>query len=93
MKFTLTSWAHRGEVQRAWATLIQRHNLKVDKLEDMEIERIFGFTDSSLLGIHLDMSMNKARKLGWHGFVDTNEAILEVLRDFARIGMLPPVGA
>jgi hypothetical protein len=87
------SWAKKPEVQKAWAELIQKHNLRVDKLEDMDIDRIFGFADGSLVGGTLDMSMNKARKMGWHGFVDTNECFREVLDDFAKIGMIPPVGA
>jgi hypothetical protein len=80
-------------VQKAWAQLIRKHNLSVAKLEDMDIERIFGFTDGSLLGGPLDMSMNKARKLGWHGFVDTNDCMKEVLEDFAKLRMIPPIRA
>lgn len=91
IKFTLVDWARRPEVQKAWAELISKHNLKVAKLEDMDIDRIFGFTDGSLVGGPLDMSMNKARKMGWHGFVDTNECMREVLGEFAKIGMIPPV--
>ncbi|KAF2110681.1 NAD dependent epimerase/dehydratase family protein-like protein [Lophiotrema nucula] len=91
-RFTLTSWARRPEVQKAWSSLISKHNLKVDRLEDMDIDRIFGFTDGSLIGGTLDLSMNKARKLGWHGFVDTNECVREVLDGFAGLGMLPGVG-
>ena len=36
--------------------------------------------------------MNKARKMGWHGFVDSNDAIKEVLGEFADLKMIPPVG-
>lgn len=57
----------------------------------MDIDRIFGFTDAALMGGTLDMSMNKARKMGWHGFVDTAECFREVLDDFAKIRMAPPV--
>lgn len=92
VRFTLTEWAKRPEVQEAWASLISKHNLKVAKLQDMDIDRIFEFADGSLMGGTLDLSMNKARKLGWHGFVDTNECFREVLDDFAKLGMLPPVG-
>lgn len=35
--------------------------------------------------------MDKAGKLGWHGFVDTAESILAVFDDLARIKMIPPV--
>lgn len=90
-KYTLSQWAKRPEVQAAWAEIVKQHNLSVPLLQDMEIDRIFGFTDASLLGGTLDMSMNKARKLGWHGFVDTNESIKEVLVEFEKLGMIPPV--
>lgn len=36
-------------------------------------------------------SSDKARKLGWHGFVDTAESLLAVFEDLARIKMIPPV--
>lgn len=36
-------------------------------------------------------SMSKARKMGWHGFVDTEECIYEVLEDFVKLKMLPPI--
>lgn len=35
--------------------------------------------------------MDKARKMGWHGFTDTNESLLDVFDDFAKIKMIPPV--
>jgi len=35
--------------------------------------------------------MDKSRKLGWHGFVDSTESLLEVFRDLAHIKMIPPV--
>ena len=36
-------------------------------------------------------SMDKSRKLGWHGFVDSSEALLEVFDDFAKLKMIPAV--
>jgi len=35
--------------------------------------------------------MDKSRKLGWHGMVDSNESILEVFDDLAKLKMIPPV--
>jgi hypothetical protein len=35
--------------------------------------------------------MDKSKKLGWHGFVDTSESFLAVFEDLARIKMIPPV--
>lgn len=92
VRFTLTNWARQKHVQRAWAEIIELHGLKnARKLEDMDVDRIFSFADGSLLGGSLDLSMNKARKMGWHGFVDTSESIKEVLKEFGELGMLPPV--
>ena len=36
-------------------------------------------------------SMSKARKMGWHGFVDSTDSIQVVLGELAHIGMTPPV--
>lgn len=35
--------------------------------------------------------MDKSRKLGWHGFVDSSESILAVFDDLAKLKMIPPV--
>ena len=35
--------------------------------------------------------MDKSRKLGWNGFVDSCEGLLEVFKDLASIKMIPPV--
>ncbi|KAH7396547.1 NAD dependent epimerase/dehydratase family protein-like protein [Phaeosphaeria sp. MPI-PUGE-AT-0046c] len=91
-RFRLVDWAKRPEVQKAWEELVVEHGLVAGKLQDMNVERIFGFADGSLLGASLDLTMNKARKMGWCGFVDSNEAVREVLEEFGQINMLPPVG-
>jgi len=36
-------------------------------------------------------SMDKSRKLGWFGTVDTTESIRKVLDEFAELKMIPPV--
>jgi hypothetical protein len=35
--------------------------------------------------------MDKAKKLGWFGFVDSSESLLEVFDDLAKLKMIPPV--
>lgn len=35
--------------------------------------------------------MDKSRKLGWHGFVDSVECFLETFRNLAELKMIPPV--
>ena len=37
--------------------------------------------------------MDKARKRGWFGMVDSRECILEVFNDFADLKMIPPMPA
>lgn len=39
------------------------------------------------------MCLNKARRLGWTGFVDTLEAIFEMYREMEQLGMLPGMQA
>ncbi len=51
---------------------------------------------SLLLGFEVviwanERSMNRSRKLGWHGYVDTVEAIWEVIGEMAGLGMVPPL--
>lgn len=89
VRFRLVDWAKQNKVQNAWEELTLKHNLTGGKLQDMDIDRIFGFTDGSLMGSALDLTMNKARKMDWHGFVDSNDAIREVLGEFANLKMIP----
>lgn len=44
-------------MQKAWEELASKHGLTGGKLQDMDIDRIFGFTDGSLVGGALDLSM------------------------------------
>lgn len=91
VRFRLVDWAKQESVQRVWEELTARYRLIGGRLQDMDIDRIFGFTDSALLGASANLTMNKARKFGWHGFVDSNDAIQEVLGEFADLKMIPPV--
>lgn len=36
-------------------------------------------------------SVGKSRKLGWHGYVDSHEALYEAIQGLAELGMVPPV--
>lgn len=91
VRFRLVDWARQERIQKAWEELTSKYGLTGGKLQDMDIDRIFGFTDGSLMGTSLDLTMNKARKMGWHGFVDSNDAIIEVLGEFENLKMLPPL--
>lgn len=89
-KFKMSDWAKKQDVQTAWSELVREHDLTQKELTD--IDRVFGFLDGTLCrAAPLNMSMDKSRKLGWHGFVDSNESLLEVFDDLAKLKMVPPV--
>jgi hypothetical protein len=85
-RFKLVDWARRPEVQAAWEEIVEKYVLQAEKLQDMDVDRIFGFADGSLLGAGLDLT-----KMGWCGFVDSCECVREVLGEFVGINMLPPM--
>lgn len=89
-KFSTARWAKREDVQKAWKELAAEHGLSVPEGE--ELDRIFGFLDGVLCRpAPLLYSPNKARKLGWHGFVDSCDALRETFEDLAKLKMVPPV--
>ena len=52
----------------------------------------FGLLDAELLGgWGRVLNMNKNRKLGWNGFVDTGESIEEVIREMVELKLVPPM--
>ncbi|EWZ28566.1 NAD dependent epimerase/dehydratase family protein-like protein [Fusarium oxysporum Fo47] len=90
VKFSFVEWAKQPEVQQAWKELGLKHGLVNSQLDDTD--RIFGTADLAVRTPYSSyLSMLKARKLGWHGFVDTTESILDVLRGFEQLKMLPPL--
>ncbi|KAF2812564.1 NAD dependent epimerase/dehydratase family protein-like protein [Mytilinidion resinicola] len=88
-KMGLTAWAKTERVRRAWGEVAERWGLVHGELWD--VERLFAFTEGALGGVETDYSMDKSRKLGWFGTVDTTESIRKVLDEFAELKMIPPV--
>ena len=84
----MVEWAKREDVQAAWKEMAAEHGLSVP--EEAELERIFGFLDGTLCRpAPLSFSPDKARKLGWHGFVDSCDALRETFVDLAKLKMIP----
>lgn len=78
----------RPEVQNAWKKLAEKHDLIQKELVDTD--RVFGFLDGTLARTGpLMLSMDKSRKLGWHGFVDSSESLKAVFEDLVKIRMIP----
>ena len=106
-KFKMSDWAKKDEVETAWGELAKEYGLTQKELVDVDrvfgfldgtlgrhsplnmryMERFI-----HLLLVQLTLSsMDKARKLGFHGFVDSSESFLEVFDDLAKLKMIPPV--
>ncbi|KAJ9616984.1 hypothetical protein H2200_000705 [Cladophialophora chaetospira] len=91
-RFTFVEWAGREDVKGAWREIASKHNLVQKELTDLDVARVFGFLDGTVCrAAPLIFSTDKARKLGWHGFVDTAESLLDVFDDLAKLKMIPPV--
>ncbi len=56
------------------------------------LQRIFEFLDFAVLPpFSLTLSVTKARKLGWNGYVDPILSHREVIEEFAAMKMIPPL--
>jgi hypothetical protein len=89
-RFSMAEWAKREEVQTAWKEMSGEFGLSMP--EEKELDRIFGFLDGTLCRpAPLLFSPDKARKLGWHGFVDSRDALKETFDDLAKLKMVPPM--
>ncbi|KAL1966140.1 hypothetical protein VTN77DRAFT_4888 [Rasamsonia byssochlamydoides] len=82
----LAQWSQRPEVRQAWSRLAARENLQEDAFD----KATWAFLNF-VLGRNYDLiiSMNKARRLGFQGWVDTWEALSEALDKLEAEGILP----
>ncbi|KAF7193659.1 Cytochrome P450 monooxygenase [Pseudocercospora fuligena] len=89
-KFTFTSWAERPEVQQAWREIAKRDDLRHKALPNPSV---FAFGDWVVFRREpaTAASMIKARKMGWHGVVDSYECHLECFETLAKLKMIPKV--
>lgn len=75
--FTLSSWAQKEENQKAWKEIMKASEGKVTHNPFEDVEANFAFGDGAFMRVDC-LGMNKARRLGWSGFVDTFEAVHEM---------------
>ncbi|KAK4942605.1 hypothetical protein LTR10_017734 [Elasticomyces elasticus] len=89
--FSFLEWSKRAEVLNAWDEVRNKHGLKYSPFGDKAVDT-FGLLDAEVLGgWGRVMSMDKNRKLGWHGYVDTKDAIKQVIQEMADLHMVPPL--
>lgn len=93
ISFSLHEWSEDPEVQKAWKELSEEHGLLVDHFKDAARRaQVFAMSDSSIIGgWALSLSMRKARKMGFHGSVDSYESMFDTLRDLAKLKVVPPL--
>jgi nucleoside-diphosphate-sugar epimerase len=86
---SLEKWAGEPSSSQAWEEMMResKGQLKTKVFEDKDT---FLMADFSLTTFGT-LSMNKTKRFGFNGFVDTVESIFEVYQDMAKIGMLPPM--
>lgn len=86
--FSLVEWAREPETRRAWKELREEYGLSAEPLEDPE--GTFGFLQFALeVTWSWSTGMNKARRYGWLGHVDSVESVRVVFGEMVGMGMLP----
>ncbi|KAF9880418.1 nad dependent epimerase dehydratase family protein [Colletotrichum karsti] len=85
-RIDLVEWSRSGEVQEAWRRLAEREGLEADAL-DRASWAFAGF----VWGRDYDvvMSMSRARKLGWTGYVDSWDGFETVFRQLEDAKVIP----
>ncbi|EEH18788.1 hypothetical protein PABG_01107 [Paracoccidioides brasiliensis Pb03] len=91
--YSMAAWAYDPLVHKAWQELLQKHGLVQDPFAiPAERNRIFGLADTAILGgMPVQFSMDKTRKFGWHGTVDSLASLRNVLEELVEMKMLPPL--
>ncbi|KAF2121039.1 hypothetical protein BDV96DRAFT_610024 [Lophiotrema nucula] len=88
--WSFEGWAAKPEVKEAWKKLKDQYGLigERDPLENAK--DYLGIVDIDVLGPWgRSISMGKNRKLGWHGYVDSYDAIFEAITKLEEMKMLP----
>lgn len=86
MRINLEKWAKRDDVKEAWKRVADREGLDQDAFEKVTL----GFLNFVLgRNFNIVISMTKARKAGWTGYLDTWEAFENVFAKYEELKMLP----
>ncbi|KAM0229616.1 hypothetical protein ACHAPO_009880 [Fusarium lateritium] len=87
--FDFISWAKDPSNVRAWEEIMKQSSYKIQLNPfEQDINDTFGL-GKYMFALSATVSMNKARRLGWTGHVDSLEASFESLNEMASLGMLP----
>ncbi|KAK5103767.1 hypothetical protein LTS08_003186 [Lithohypha guttulata] len=84
---TFTAWAQDPKNSQAWADIMKQSGGHLTHNPFDDVEANFTFADYAFLPMML--CPNKARLLGWTGFVDTIESVFEMYHEMETLGMVP----
>ncbi|KAL8718194.1 MAG: hypothetical protein Q9225_004639 [Loekoesia sp. 1 TL-2023] len=85
-RIDLIKWSQRPDVKNAWEQIAAREGLETDTLA----KATWGFL-GFVLGRNYDLviSMSKARRLGWTGYIDTWDSLCECFDELEMEKVLP----
>lgn len=74
--WSLVDWASKPENSKAWDELMSASGGQLTDNPFKDVEANFAFGDAAFIRV-LSLNMNKAKRLGWTGFVDTMEVSID----------------
>ena len=77
ISYSFIDWAKQPENQKAWQEIMEKSNGQVTDNPFEDPEENFRMGDGCLIQM-ATLNMNKARRMGWTGYVDTIESIFEM---------------
>jgi nucleoside-diphosphate-sugar epimerase len=93
MTWSFGEWAKREDVKEAWEKVQEREGLRKD-LDPwrswQKIQEVWDTLDAEILGgWGRTQTMDKAKKLGWLGHVQTDEGIKDTVEKMVEMKMVP----
>ncbi|KAL8674759.1 MAG: hypothetical protein Q9168_000843 [Polycauliona sp. 1 TL-2023] len=85
-RIDLVKWSQRSDVKKAWEQLAAREGLEKTAFE----KATWGFLGFVLgRNYNIVLSMSKARRLGWNGYIDTWDSLSESFDELEMEKILP----
>jgi hypothetical protein len=95
--WSFSEWAQRPEVKAAWEKVQDREGLRkdLDPWRSREkMQEVWGTLDAEILGgWGRAQTMDKSKKLGWMGHVQTDEGMRVTVEKMVRMKMVPKLSA
>jgi hypothetical protein len=88
LAYSLLKWAENPSASKAWGEMMKQANGQLKNLFEGDLQEVF-LGDFAFLAFGT-LSMNKARRFGFCGFVDTFEIVFEMFQEMGKLGVLPP---